>query len=228
MINDNLNSLAPTLVEYFTYEDIPEVVLKEYTNRIDRYKKNIGVGAKYFFGHLHDSKILSCKINKGNLYLKLNEVATLYFANALIKKMKLKINSSKIIFPLEIISEDTKHISLNIVDKNGRIFENGLVKLNEYISEEIIDFTEEKNIKIAFNLWSKNAKYVFDDYINCKNYLLILSCRKLIINEKQNIYWEKYFGNRYDKYYNIFLEERKNGRALSDLFLCDKFIEEIM
>ena len=51
---------------------------------------------------------------------------------------------------------------------------------------------------------------------------------KLIINENQNTYWEKYFGEEYNKYYNIFLEERNKGEYLSDYSLCEKLIEKII
>jgi hypothetical protein len=219
-----LKDLAPTLVGDFTCEDTSDIIFNEYNNKVNKYKKNIEIGSKYFFGHLHDSNILSCKINKGNLYLKLNEIATYNFAYELIKKMELKINIRKMIFPLEIISENTNELSLNIIDKKGKIFKNKFIKLDEYISEEIIEWTD-KNIKIAFNLWSKRIKYKFDDYINCKNYLLYLSCNQLKINEMQNIYWKKYFGNKYDKYYNIFLEERNKGKAISDSKLDEIFLE---
>ena len=223
----NLRDLARTLFEEFACEDPSEIIRNEYNDKIKNYKKHIGIGSKYFFGHLHDSHILSCMVNKGNLHLKINEIATCNFAYALIEKMNLKINPRKLIFPLEIISENTDHLSLNIVDKNGKIFENDFVKLNDYISEEIIECTE-NNIKIAFNLYSKNAKYAFGEYINCRNYLLLLSCSKLTMTEKQHIYWERYFGDKYDKYYNLFLEERKKERPLSDSYLCMKFLEEIM
>jgi hypothetical protein len=73
-------------------------------------------------------------------------MATLQFASALIDKMKLKINKSKIIFPLEIISENTSHLSLNIVDTYGKIYETKFIKLSEYLYEEIIEWTDE-NIK---------------------------------------------------------------------------------
>jgi len=224
---DSLKDIAPTLVGDYTCEDTPEVIFKKYYKTIENYKQYMGLGNKYFFGHLHDSHILSCRINEGNLDLKLNEIATLQFACALVDKMKLKINMRKIIFPLEIISENTKHLSLNIVGKKGKVYENDFVELNQYICEEIIKWTE-NNVRIAFNLWSDKVKYKFGDNVNCRNYLLLLSCDKLTINEKQHENWNKYFGNKYDKYYNLFLEERKKDKYLSDYSQCEKFIEEIM
>jgi hypothetical protein len=205
----NIKDLAPTFIENYTDETVPRTVYKKYEDKIENNKKHIGTASKYFFGHLHDSDILSIKNNKGNLYLKLNEMATLEFACALIDKLKLKINKSKIIFPLEIVSENTSHLSLNVVDTNGKIYENEFIGLNEYLFEEIIEWTEE-NIKIAFDLWSSKIKYGIDG-IERNRYLLLLSCKKLTVNEMQHEYWNKYFGTEYDKYYNTFLDSLINA-----------------
>jgi hypothetical protein len=219
-MNDiNIKVLASTFIENYTEEDVPNSIYEEYSKKIAKYKEYIGIGSRYFFGHLHDSKIISCKNNNGNLYLKLNEMATLQFACALIDKLKLNINKSKIIFPLEISSENTSHLSLNIVDTNGKIIENNFIKVSEYLYEEIIEWTD-VNIKIAFDLWTNKIKPY--------RYLLLLSCRKINILENQKIHWNNYFGNEYDKYYDIFLEERKKGIYLSDYSICLKFMEKII
>ena len=216
--NINIKELAPTFVENFTDENVPKSIYKDYYKKIEKFKKYIGLGSKYFFGHLHDSKILECKSNNGNLYLKINEMATLEFACALIEKFNLKIDISKITFPLEIISENTSHLSLNTVDMDGRIYESKFVKLHEYLYEEIIECNND-NIKIAFDLWTNKLKQ--------NRYLLIVSCKKLIINEEQHMYWKKYFGEEYSKYYETFLKERSKGKYLSDYSLCEKLIEKI-
>ena len=224
MNNGNIKDLVPTFVENYTFDEVPESVYKDYNDKIKKYKEFIGTGSKYFFGHLHDSKILSCKNIKGDLHLQLNEMATLQFACALIDKMKLKINKSKIIFPLEIVSENTNHLSLNIVDTTGNIYENKFVRLNEYLYERIIEWTDE-NIKIAFDFCSNKLKH--NSYLLLL-LLLLLSCKKLTINENQHVYWNKYFGKEYNKYYNIFLEERDKGEYLSDYSLCEKLINKII
>ena len=216
----NIKDLAPTFVENYTDENVSKAVYQNYHNRIKEYKKIMGIGSKYFHGHLHDSRIISCKNNKGDLYLKLNEMATLQFACALIDKMKLKINISKMIFPLEIISENTNHLSLNTVDVSGKLDEIKFVALNEYLYEEIIEWTDGK-IKIAFDLWANRIRH------NYNRYLLLLSCENVIINERQRIYWNKYFGDKYDKYYNVFLEERNKGECLADYSLCEKLIDKL-
>ena len=214
----NIKELVPTFVENFTDENVNKSVYENYGKKIAKYKEYIGIGSKYFFGHLHDSYILECKNSNGNLYLKINEMATLEFACAIIEKMKLKIDRSKIIFPLEIMSENTNHLSLNTVDIDGRIYENKFVKLHEYLYEEIIEWTND-NIKIAFDLWANKLKQ--------NRYLLLLSCKKLIINEEQSKYWKKYFGEEFNKYYDIFLEERNKGNYFSDYSLCEKLVEKI-
>jgi hypothetical protein len=224
---ENMKEFVPTFLENYTNEEVSQDVYQNYNKKIINYKKYIGIGAKYFFGHLHDSYILSCKKIDGNLYLKLNDISTLEFACALINKMKLKIDKRKLIFPLKIISENTDYLSLNIVDINGKIYENKFVRLSEYLYEEIIEWTNE-NIKIAFDLWSKKSYNLCLGKIKRNRYLLLLHCKKLIINENQLKYWNKYFGEKYNKYYSVFLEERDKGEYLSDYSLCSKLIEKII
>jgi hypothetical protein len=213
---DNIKDSAPTLAENYIDEEISKNIYKEYSEKIEYYKTIVGIGRKYFFYHLHDSKILSLKTESGNLHLILDDIATIEFACALIDKYKMKINKMKINFPLEIRTEETEHLSLNVVDINGKIYKNKFVKLNEYLYEEIIEWNE-KYIEIAFDLWSSKGK----------RYLLLLCCKRIKIIEKQKEYWDKYFGDKYNNYYNRFLEELDKGEYLSDYSLCEKLIEKI-
>jgi hypothetical protein len=219
----NIKDLALTLAGNFIEEEIPQNVLneiyEEYKERIEIYRNGIGIGNKYYFGHLHDSPILSLKKIKGNMHLKLNDISTLEFACALIEKMKLKINIRKLVFPLEIISEETKYFSSNIVDVNGNVYEDKLMKVTEYLYEEIIEWTDE-NKEIAFDLWTGKLKP--------RRILLLLSCKNLKIIEGQKEYWKKYFGEEYNEYYDVFVKERNNGEYLSDYSLCIRFLEKII
>jgi hypothetical protein len=63
MIND-LNKLAPTLSCDDENDNIFKNVLNEYFKKAEKFKPFMGIEKKYFFGHLHDSKILSLKKNK--------------------------------------------------------------------------------------------------------------------------------------------------------------------
>jgi hypothetical protein len=56
---ENIKDLAPTFAGNYTDEDVQENIYEEYYNKRENYKEYIGF--KYFFGHLHDSNILSCK-----------------------------------------------------------------------------------------------------------------------------------------------------------------------
>ena len=221
---DNIKELAPTLSTNFVDEEENfhakfHQIHKEYQQKIEKIKQKMGIGAKYFLGHLHDSKILSSKIKDNNLSLILNDMATLQFACALIDKMGLKINKSKMKFPLEIKTKETTHLSLNIVDDNGKIFGNEFFKLKEYLYEEIIAWTDE-NIEIAFDLWDTKK-------MPTPRYLLLVACKKIEFIEGQDKYWKKYFGDKYNSYYQYFLNERNNGEYLSDYSLCKQFIDKI-
>jgi hypothetical protein len=184
---NNIKDLAPTFIENFTENDVSKNIYTEYANKIEMYKNDIGIFNKYFFYHLHDSKIISLENIHNNLYLRLNDMATFEFACALIDKFSLKINRSRMIFPLEIISEETVHLSLKSVDINGTLCENKFVDLKEYLYEEIIEWNK-NNMEIAFDLCNMN--------LTPYRYVLLLHCKKLIINENQNEYWEKYFGGK--------------------------------
>jgi hypothetical protein len=211
--SNNIKILAPTFVENYTEEEMDKNIHKEY------YKNNMGILGKYFFYNLHDSKILLLKNINNNMYLRINDIATFEFARALINKLNLEINIQKIIFPLEIISEETKHFSFNVVDLNGELHKHKLIKVSEYLHEEIIEWTNEDK-EIAFDLWTGK--------ITPCRILLLLSCKNIKVIENQKTYWEKYFGTKYDKYYNEFRKERNKGTFLSDYSICIKFIEKIM
>ena len=92
--------------------------------------------------------------------------------------------------------------------------------MSEYLYEEIL-FWENGHIEIAFDLWKRKAKN------NIYRYLLLLSCTHFEVREYQNKAWKKYFGDRYDFYYDRFEIERNAGRWLSDYSLCKKLIDEI-
>ena len=216
---DNIKDLAPQLASNFV-EDIEEVSAQTYREYQYYYKDIIGIGNKYFFGHLHDSEIISLKIINGNLSLILNDFSTLVFACALIDKMKLRINKRNLKFPFEIKTEETKHISLNIVENTGKIRQSKFKKLKEYLYEEIIEWSEE-NIEMAFDLWSSKL------YPECR-YLLLVSCKKMDFKENQNEYWEKYFGEKYNANYEYFTNERNKGVYLSDYSLCEKLMDKII
>jgi hypothetical protein len=215
----NIKDLAPTLAEKYTEEEVDKNIHEEYNKRIECYKNIMGSRSKYFFGSLHDAKIFSLKVKSGNLHLTLNDCATYQFSHALIEKMKLKINYSKLKFPLEIITEKTSHVSLNTVDGEGRIYnEKKFGKVNEYLYEEIIEWND-RNIEIAFDLFSTRLRI---------EYLLLLSCEKMEIIENQYKHWQEYFGVKYNKYYDEFIKERNKGAYLSDYSLCVKFMDKIV
>ena len=216
---DRIQDIAPTLVENFTEFEVEKTVYEKYIEKRENYKKHIGIASKYFFYHLHDSDILNLKrINGKDLFLQVNDFSTLEFACALIDKKELNIKKETLKFPLEIISKNTKHLSLNIVELDGKIYPCRFRQLNEYLYEEIISW-ENNHIEIAFDLWKHN--------VNQCRFLLLLACEKLEFLEKQKTAWIEYFGTTYDDYYQIFEKERHEGRFLSDYSQCEKLIEEI-
>ena len=176
----------------------------------------MGIFQKYFFYNLHDSTVLQLnKTNNGDLYLKLNDIATEEFAYALIDKKKINIKDRNLQFPITIHSEKTIDLSLNTVNTHtGEIIPSKMEKLQEYLYEEIIDW-KENNIEIAFDLWHEKGF----------RYLLYLHCEKLSIIEEQDYWWNKYFGSNYDGYYHYFKLQKEEEKYLSDYSLCEKLID---
>jgi len=212
---DKIQELAPTLADVFTGSESPESVRDTYQKRATVYKKRIGINAKYFFGHTHDWKILEIKkINRKDLFLRLNDYATLEFAKVLIERKRLKICKENLEFPIEFITSGTTHLSLNTVKKQGKIYPCRFRQLDDYLYEEILVW-DENHIEIAFDFWKRG------------NFLLLLSCRQLEIKEYQNQAWREYFGNKFDDYYMYFETERNKGRFLTSHSHCKILIDEI-
>ncbi|WP_424244237.1 hypothetical protein Dip510_001438 [Elusimicrobium posterum] len=219
---NKIQELAPTLTGNFTENEPSEAIWIEYRKKINKFKKTENpLLKKYFFYGLHDSPIISVKkINKKDLEFIVNDGNCLEFACALINKKKLNIDTDKLQFPIKLASMGTKHLSLNIVDcESGKITPCRLRKIDEYLYEEVITFSP-GNIEIAFDLWSKNSNPT-------NRYLLLLACAHLNLTEGQSTAWQKYFGNKYDKYYNHFNQKRENGEYLADYSICEKLIDEI-
>ncbi len=218
--SNNIKELVPIFMDGFTDENVPELVYKIHEEKIELYRNRIGIAGNYFFGHLHDSDILSMKKTKGkDLQLRVNDYATQAFACALVDKKNIALEKTALKFPLEITSSGTEHLSLNTVGIDGWIHPCRFRQMDEYLYEEIISW-EEGHIEIAFNLWVNRSP-------RDNRFLLLLSCRHLNILEYQETSWKKYFGNTYNNYYEYFKKERSKGRFLSDYELCKKLIDEI-
>jgi hypothetical protein len=216
---DNIKDIAPTLVFHLieneeTFAEF-ESGVTEFPRKIEGFIPLAGMGDKYFTGHLHDSPILSIKVENNDLSLIVNDFTTLQFACALIDKKNLKIDKDKLIFPFEMKTEETEHLSLNTVDDNGKIHESKCMKLKEYLHEEIIEWTDD-NIEMAFDLWSGK-----------ESYLLLVKCKRIKFIENQDKYWKKYFRDEFNHYYDYFVNERNDRIYLSDYSLCERLINTI-
>jgi hypothetical protein len=204
---NNIKEISPFFTCDFLDKDLSDDDIIETNRRIEYYKNIVGDTNKYFFGHLHDCTILSLKIRKNNLILKIDDAETYIAAYFLAERIKQRINISKKTFPLEIIAKDLNYISLNTVDEGGTIHKNKFVKLMEYRYEEIIEWKKD-NIEIAFDVFGKRY---------CQ-YLLLVSCKAIETKEYQRKYWEKYFGRTYDGYYEYFKKEQEKGLDYKDLY----------
>ncbi|QQO09988.1 hypothetical protein [Breznakiella homolactica] len=219
---DNIKDIAPTLIEQFTDMTADPSVCDEYNKKKDILRNRMGTANKYFFGHLHDSEILSQRRTKNDVIIYLNDYAALHFALALIKKKDIKINQNRLKFPVVIRAMGVKHFSVNKVNPSS-----GHIKKCKtftsiganYLYKEIIEW-ESNAVEIAFNYFKTKS------YPDC-NFLVLLSCEKILIKEKQETYWNKYFTGNYYKYYQYFLSERNKLRFLSDYGLCEELLNEI-
>lgn len=214
---NRIQKLAPSLLGTFTEIEVPDYIRATHTyhEKIEVYKNRNEQVTKYFSGQMHDWSILEMKkINRKDLFLRLNDYSTLEFAYALIRKKGLSINESELMFPIEFNSSGTIHLSLNTVGNEGTISPCRFRQMQDYLYEEILVW-EENQIEIAFNFWKRNS------------FLLLLSCSHIEIKEYQGQAWREFFGKKYDVYYHYFETERNKGRFLTDYSLCQLLIDEI-
>lgn len=179
-----------------------------------------GKFSKYLPDKLHDSEVLNISKVNGNYVLKLNDINTVIFAQAIHKKLIVKYDFRKFVFPMTIEFSKISNVNFyKINSDNGELTRIRKVKLSEYLYEHITKI-ENGEIHISILFWKS-------DKVNGEYILLRITAEKIKILEEQKLYWKKLFGNKFNKYYFKFLKEFETGRYLSDLTECYKLIDEV-
>ncbi len=213
-----IQEIAPYLADIFIDFEQSQNDQERYRELYNKSASRLG---KYFdyLPRLHDCWFIETKLTKNRFEMKLNDFTTHVFADALIKKKKIKIDEDKLIFPLSIDFEIT-NLTFNKVDEDtGIITEIEPTEIHEYLYEEILS-VDTNNIELAIVVWKENMDKAGEQI------LILLSVKEVILTEFQDEYWQKLFGNKYSHYYQYFKSQLGEGRYLSDQSLCEELIEE--
>lgn len=217
----NIQTIAPFLADDFVDLDEPIFNINDYSVFLDNNTNRLGTFKKYLICKLHDSWIIDTKQDNNSFTITLNDFSTYVFANTLIKKLSLPINSNHISFPLTIELVGNLKVEFNKVDDDGNLIQIEPTKTDEYLYEQITHLDHEK-IEIVFHLWKSNLK---DDRPG-ERIIVIISAKNLNIVEKQDQVWKEVFGEKFNCLYNYFKEQFDSDRYVSDQNECEKLIDE--
>lgn len=217
----NIQTIAPLLADDFVDLDEPIFDRHKYSKFLDNNGRRLGIFKKYLICKLHDSWVIETKQDNDSFTITLNDFSTYVFADTLIEKFNLPIDSGHISFPLTIEFIENLKVEFNKVDDDGNLIQIAPTKLDEYLYEQITHLDEEK-IEIVFHFWKSNLKDEPGDRI-----IVIVSANNLIVTENQDHAWTKIFGNKFSSLYKYFKEQFRSGRYLSDRNECEKLINEL-
>ncbi|PAW91977.1 hypothetical protein CKK33_00090 [Mucilaginibacter sp. MD40] len=212
-----IQDIAPSLLDHFI--EIERYNLQDKSEVLKQSRQTLGRYYDYL-GRLHDCWIIENTLVEQNFVLRLNDITTHIFADALISKKNLKVNEDDLVFRVNVDFQ-VSNLTFNTVDEDGSINEIKPLVLDEYLDEEIISVTD-KLIKIGIVAWVKSQRRKPGHYV-----LVLFDAKKVTVDEYQDQDWERIFNNNYDRYYNKFKAELLNGKFLSDQSVCEKFIDEI-
>lgn len=217
----NILTIAPLLADDFIDLDEQIFDTDKYSEFLKQNDFRLGIFKKYLICKLHDSCIIDILQQDDKLTIILNDFSTYVFADAIIDKFKLNIDSDNILFPIQIEFADILSIDYYKVDDNGRLDKIEPVKLDEYLYEQVTKISEDK-IEIVFNFWKSNINQDKPG----ESIIVIASARQLKITENQDKSWRELFGDTYNDFFNYFKEQFDSDRYVSDFHECLKLIDE--
>lgn len=153
--------------------------------------------------------------------LTLNDYTTYVFADKIIERYNLPIDSDNIAFPLTIELTGNLKVEFNKVDEDGNLIQINQTQLDEYLYEQVTHIDKEQ-IEIVFHFWKSNIK---DDKPG-ERIIGIVSANNLTLTENQDQSWTEIFGNKFDELYKYFKEQFDSYRYVSDQNECEKLIDE--
>ncbi len=217
----NIQTIAPLLADEFVDLDEPIFDTNKYSVFLENNATRLGLYKKYLICKLHDSWIIDTKQDNNRFTITLNDFSTYVFADTLIEKSNLPIDSDHISFPLIIELAGDLKVEYNEVDEDGNLIQIDPIKVDEYLYEQVTQLDQEK-IEIVFHLWKSNLK---EDKPG-ERIIVIVSANDLIISENQDQAWRNIFGDKFNNLYKYFKEQFDSERYVSDHNECEKLIDE--
>jgi hypothetical protein len=216
----NILTVAPFLADDFV--EASEIVfdVDQYQQFINDNKKRLGLFSKYLICKLHDSWVIETNITDKLFSVILNDFSTYVFADTIIEKNNLSIDSDNISFPIQLDFKTSSKVIFNEVDDDGTLTEIEPLKLDEYLYEQIISIDNDK-IELAFTFWK-----TFQDDKPGQRFVLLLTATDIIISGRQDEAWQNIFGSDYDNYYQYFKQQFDSDRYVSDHNKCLELIDE--
>jgi hypothetical protein len=217
----NIQAIAPFLADDFV--DLVEPIFD-----IDRYSKflndnaaRLGTYKKYLICKLHDSSVIGTTHDNNRFTITLNDYSTYVFADTMIDKYNLPIDSDHISFPLTLELTGDLIIEFNNVDDDGNLIKISPTKIDEYLYEQVTHLDQDR-IQIVFHFWQSNLK---DDKPGSR-IIVIASANGLSVTENQDHAWLELFGDKYNGLYKYFKKQFDSDRFVSDHSECEKLIDE--
>lgn len=216
----NIQTIAPMLADDFIELNEPIFDTDKYDEFLRERKNNLGLFRKYLVCKFHDSWVIDIKQTDKSFSIVLNDFSTYVFADAIIKKFSLPIDSGHISFPVTLTFNSNLSVTFNTVDEYGILNQIPPTRLDEYLYEQVITAETDK-IEIVFHFWQSQK-----DKPGIR-IIVIVSAKDLVITENQNEAFHKLFGNKFDKYYNYFKQQFDSERYVSDGHICSELIDEL-
>jgi len=217
----NIQTIAPLLADDFVDLDEPIFDTNKYSVFLDTNIKRLGIFKKYLICKLHDSWVIDVNQDNDKFKIRLNDFSTYVFADTIVERYKLAIDSDHISFPLTIELAGNLKVEFNTVEDDGELKQIYSTQLDVYLYEQVTNIDNE-NIEIVFHFWKSNIK---DDKPG-ERIILIVSAKSLNISESQDQAWTEVFGNKFDELYKYFKEQFNSDRYVSDHNECEKLIDE--
>lgn len=217
----NIQTIAPLLADDFVDLNEPIFDSDKYSDFLDNNTNRLGTFKKYLICKLHDSWVIDAKQENRSFKITLNDFSTYVFADTLIEKSNLPIESDHISFPLTIELSENLKVEFNKVDDDGNLIQIDPIKIDEYLYEQVTHLDQEK-IEIVFHFWKSNVK---DDKPG-ERIIVIVSAKDLTITENQDQAWQDIFGDKFNSLYKYFKKQFDSDRYVSNHNECEKLIDE--
>jgi len=218
----NIQNIAPFLADDFVDLDEPIFNTDTYSDFLENNANRLGGFKKYLICKLNDSWVIEVYKDSDKFSLMLNEYSTYVFAEKIIERYNLPIDSSKIAFPFTIELTGNLKVEFNMVDEDGNLIQiNKTTHLDEYLYEQVTRIDNEQ-IEIVFHFWKSNLK---DDKPG-ERIIVIVSANNLSLTENQYQSWKEIFGDKFHEIYQYYKEQFDSDRYVSDQYECEKLIDE--